>query len=1123
VIYSGIGPTSPPSGKYHVVDYLFDATAGQYSKETHSGTVGGDIRETEAVWIPQNDSAHWKLDVAQTLYLRATPGGANFSTVGSVFDGSGFPTSATITDLAYGSLQHSTPRDTHGFPTSETFNHNGSYTRNLTFAAGTLKTAQWSGFSWFAVNNSQIDSSTGLVRMSTDPAGISTTLSYDALGRSTVTTPSGNDALTTVTYDTPTQTSAVTSQGITEYAWSQVITDNLGRPIKTRRKMAGGATSKRISRYDKQGNTAFESEWISDTDTDSSAKGTIFSAFDDFGRPKTITKADGKTTAIDYSDGFSYPNSVWKTAVTIGDVGGSASTTTYVADAFGNLTTVSEPSPVGADTTYAYNPQNRLTRVSQGEQTRSFTYDAFGFVRKENLPEKRNQDVTYSYDGLGNVVTETQPGSPTALTISRSYDGAGRLTSVVANGLRYLTTCYDGTGTCIDGNQNFLGGSRPAGKPTRQIGFNPSGNPVASFTEDLDYSDPVGRLSARTTTNTVSGGLAPQTEGWIYDPAGEVVQYTHPRSSGLFAVQTVYDHGLPTAVRANGLPVVVSAAYQPSGMLASYVTGNDTGHNVATAIAADLNSLPRPRQISTSGASQIFDTGVYSYDGAGNITGMASDIFTYDKLSRLASANLGVLGSQSFFYDRWGNMTSTGGVNPRSFSTSTLYNQLSSGTYDSRGNLTDIAGTTHYHYDSLDRILRYEGPGTDWNYLYTGSGERLVKTPTGGPTSGYFWTLRDEGNRIASEYQGPNISRDNVYFGDLPVGSFATCSLNGSPGWSYYSSDHLGTPRLITDAGGGVQDLRKYWPYGDEASVLQSTTAQRVRFAAMERDTEGSGTRYYDHARSFDFQLLGRFLSTDLVGGSIPDPQSWNKYGYVLGNPLGFVDPFGLAPCTGSFDTEITCAISKSAFPRAVASGSFEDGHFIASDELTSEGVFSQPWVTSFFGGRGHDFEEQVLASLPDFGGLSDFSAGLGSALTFGLTSRVLRITGADSVVNKDSGLYLGGELTGLALSTAIGSGVGARLAVRGPAAGLEWSHWIPKRYRFVPAGIRASQLNGRFVTAAEHALNDPFRYRIMLPGWKAANPLNPAWLRQLNRLPEWLAGAATGAVWGTGGFWTGR
>lgn len=53
---------------------------------------------------------------------------------------------------------------------------------------------------------------------------------------------------------------------------------------------------------------------------------------------------------------------------------------------------------------------------------------------------------------------------------------------------------------------------------------------------------------------------------------------------------------------------------------------------------------------------------------------------------------------------------------------------------------------------------------------------------------------------------------------------------------------------------------------------------------------------------------------------------------------------------------------------------------------------------------------------------LADFSAGAGSALTFGLTDVINNATGASSVVNKCSGWHTLGNVTGIALSTAIGA-----------------------------------------------------------------------------------------------------
>jgi hypothetical protein len=42
--------------------------------------------------------------------------------------------------------------------------------------------------------------------------------------------------------------------------------------------------------------------------------------------------------------------------------------------------------------------------------------------------------------------------------------------------------------------------------------------------------------------------------------------------------------------------------------------------------------------------------------------------------------------------------------------------------------------------------------------------------------------------------------------------------------------------------------------------------------------------------------MTGRFLSVDPVLGSPGDPQSWNRYAYVRGKPLVFVDPDGKNP-----------------------------------------------------------------------------------------------------------------------------------------------------------------------------------------------------------------------------------
>jgi hypothetical protein len=44
----------------------------------------------------------------------------------------------------------------------------------------------------------------------------------------------------------------------------------------------------------------------------------------------------------------------------------------------------------------------------------------------------------------------------------------------------------------------------------------------------------------------------------------------------------------------------------------------------------------------------------------------------------------------------------------------------------------------------------------------------------------------------------------------------------------------------------------------------------------------------------------GRFLSVDPVAGSISDPQSLNRYAYVLNNPISYIDPSGMVTIPGN-------------------------------------------------------------------------------------------------------------------------------------------------------------------------------------------------------------------------------
>ena len=47
--------------------------------------------------------------------------------------------------------------------------------------------------------------------------------------------------------------------------------------------------------------------------------------------------------------------------------------------------------------------------------------------------------------------------------------------------------------------------------------------------------------------------------------------------------------------------------------------------------------------------------------------------------------------------------------------------------------------------------------------------------------------------------------------------------------------------------------------------------------------------RYYN-------PVIKRFINQDIITGSIINPKSLNRYAYVQGNPVSYVDSFGLSP-----------------------------------------------------------------------------------------------------------------------------------------------------------------------------------------------------------------------------------
>ena len=115
----------------------------------------------------------------------------------------------------------------------------------------------------------------------------------------------------------------------------------------------------------------------------------------------------------------------------------------------------------------------------------------------------------------------------------------------------------------------------------------------------------------------------------------------------------------------------------------------------------------------------------------------------------------------------------------------------------------------------------------------------------------------------------------------------------------YFHKDHLGSIAVITDENGAVLERLSYDAWGkrrfptgvDDPSGSFATSSQTSRGFTGEEMLGDVGLVHLN-GRVYD-PYVGRMMSADPL---VPDPtdgQAWNRYSYVINNPLTFTDPSG--------------------------------------------------------------------------------------------------------------------------------------------------------------------------------------------------------------------------------------
>src|SRR5688572_9119174 len=304
--------------------------------------------------------------------------------------------------------------------------------------------------------------------------------------------------------------------------------------------------------------------------------------------------------------------------------------------------------------------------------------------------------------------------------------------------------------------------------------------------------------------------------------------------------------------------------------------------------------------------------GASIYSNAGTVTaavitsGLHSAIWTNAVGVSISNNNL----TRTMAGDGW----STGAISSQSIASGDGYAEFTVTETNKRRSfgLTSNTSVTAYQHISYGmhiaedgQITIHEGLGVYGVFGTYTAGDKLRVSIEGGVVK-----YRKNGTLLRTSTLPPTYplyAGGSIYSnaGTVTNAVLTSGTIGSATNFRWLVTDHLGTPRMIFDQTGELANMTRhdYLPFGEEifAPTGGRSTAMgyaggdgvRQQFTAYERDVE-TGLDY-SNARYFA-NTQGRFTSPDpmLSSGKPPEPQSWNRYAYVLNNPLVYVDPSGL-------------------------------------------------------------------------------------------------------------------------------------------------------------------------------------------------------------------------------------
>ncbi|CAN7240115.1 RHS repeat domain-containing protein [Polaromonas sp. LjRoot131] len=624
-------------------------------------------------------------------------------------------------------------------------------------------------------------------------------------------------------------------------------------------------------------------------------------------------------------------------------------TVVYTYDALDQMI---QTNAAGSITTIAYNQRGQKTSMADPAMGAwEYRYNVFGELvwQRDSL----GQAITMAYDSLGRMTQRTEPDLVSQWSYDTKFDGSpcgkgvGKLCEAKAdNGYKRVHT-YDALGRPIVTSTVLDNPSTPA---VVSVAYDAVTGRMTSKTWPTGYQANYVYSASGYLKQVNGGGTGGFTQTVSYevlamDAEGHITQYkqgnqvttvkAYNEATGKLTGQTATKDG-----QATGNVLNQSYTYDSLGNL---TTRADNSPGVGTQESFSYDSLNRlTLNTLLGGAVSPPTTTEVMYDARGNIT-YKSDVgrYWYDgarpnrmtniTLETAPGAQIAFTGTRQLTYAFDDYKPGAQTVNGTALGNGNLEYTVSLDAVNSRHT---YRGETYTSFNMPATITFGNMSGStagpvDRNlaFVYGPEHQRIKQTVVGGPNPGTTWYLNGEdslGLSYEKEIKGTGITENKHYVsaGGVVFALFVsrTGTLGATPATttSYFHNDHLSSIVAISDETGTVVERMAFDAWGKRRfvngtpDVLDSIVGFNTdRGYTMHEHLDEMGVIHMN-GRIYD-PLVGRFMSADPFIQSVDNLQSYNRYAYVLNNPLALTDPSGYFSWGGLFKSFVSFSVNPSA------------------------------------------------------------------------------------------------------------------------------------------------------------------------------------------------------------------